>query len=426
MAGTEIISTVKSSAFDAAAATRAYLDSMPPEQAAQTASYHEGQIWLIPISAAVSLLVAYLILQSGLARGLRDKLEGKMPVWSAVFPFAFVFFIVSSVLELPYAYYEGFIREHAYGLATQSTLEWLTDWGKELAIASLIGAIVIGLLYLLMRKFTRSWWILGTFGSGLFIYLLLTFSPLYLDPIFNDYTSIEEGELRDNLLAMAESEEIPVDDVVVYTSSDQSNRITANVSGVGDSIRIALGDTMIEQVELDESRYIMAHEMGHYKLGHTKRSIIFISLLIGFGLALMHFGFSWANRKFGKSWDIRDIGDAAGMPLFIGLFGVISVFLTPLQYNYIRMGEVEADLYGLEVSRNPDGMATTALRLSTYRELEPGRWEEIFFRHHPSGASRVTMAMNWKAKQLVAGAEDQTVDLKLERAKAIFAEPAGE
>ena len=126
MAGTEILSAVKSSAFDTAAATRAYLDSMPPDQAAQTASYHEGQIWLIPISAAVSLLVAYLILQSGLARGLRDSLEGKMPAWLAVFPFAFVFFIVSSVLELPYAYYEGFIREHSYGLATQSTLEWLT------------------------------------------------------------------------------------------------------------------------------------------------------------------------------------------------------------------------------------------------------------------------------------------------------------
>jgi len=420
MAAFEILSMAQSGAFDAAEATRAYLDAMPADQAAQTASYHEGQIWLIPISAIVSLLIFWLTLQTGFVRGLRDKLEAKMPKWVAVFPFIVAFTLVTSILSLPFTYYVAFVREHAYGLATQTTSEWMVEWAQGLGLNLLIGSIALGVLYLLIRAFKRTWWIWGTVASAAFIYALMLYAPIYISPIFNDYTPLEEGELRENLLAMAASEDIPVDDVVVFTSSDQSNRITANVAGVGDSIRIALGDTMIDQAELDEIRYVMGHEMGHYKLGHTTRGIIFMSSMALAGFVFVHFGFGWANRRFGGSWDIRDIGDVAGMPLFFSMFTVFSLIMTPVQYNYTRLGEVEADIFGLEISRNPDGMATAALRLSTYRELEPEPWEEFLFRHHPSGSSRITMAMDWKAEQLAAGADDQDTDLELERARSIF------
>ena len=420
MAIAEILSMAQSGAFDAAQATRAYLDAMPADQAAQTADYHEGQIWLIPISTAVSLLIYWLTLQTGFVRGLRDKLEAMMPNWLSIFPFIFVFTLVTSIVSLPFTYYVAFIREHKYGLATQTTTEWMIEWAQGLGLSLIIGTLALGILYLLIRAFKRTWWIWGTVASAAFIYAMMTFSPAYIDPIFNDYTPLEEGQLRDDLLAMAASENIPVDDVVVYTSSDQSNRITANVSGIGDSIRIALGDTMIDQAELDEIRYVMAHEMGHYKLGHTTRGIVFLSSMALLGFVFVHFGFGWANRRFGGSWGIRDIGDVAGMPLFFGILAIFSTLMTPIQYNYVRIGEVEADIFGLEISRNPDGMATSALRLSTYRELEPEPWEELLFRHHPSGSSRITMAMEWKAAQLAAGADDQNTDLELERARSIF------
>ena len=418
---TILMSIAQSGAFDTASAIRAYLDAMPPEQAAKTARYHEGQIWLIAISALIALIIAVLLMQTGFIRRLRDRMEGMMPNWLAVFPFAIIFLIVSEVLSLPFDSYVGFVREHAYDLATQTTGEWLSDWGLGLVIGNLIGGLAIGGLYLLIKAFKKSWWVIGTVASAGFIYLMMALSPVYISPLFNDYAPLEAGELRDNLLDMATSQAIPVDDVVVYTSSDQSNRITANVAGVGGSIRIALGDTLIEQAELDEIRFVMAHEIGHYKLGHTTRSIIFYSIFLGIGFVCVHFGFGWANRTFGRSWDIKDIGDLAGMPLFFAIFGIVSVFLTPVQYNYVRFGEVEADKFALEVSRNPDGLATSALRLSTYRELEPEPWEEMLFRHHPSGLSRVTRAMEWKAGQLAVNAPDQTPELELERAYSIFA-----
>jgi STE24 endopeptidase len=166
----------------------------------------------------------------------------------------------------------------------------------------------------------------------------------------------------------------------------------------------------------------MAHEMGHYVLGHSYRMIYyFLAIALG-GFLFVHFTFGWASRRFGAKWDIKNIGDIAGMPLFFALFAIYSTAITPVQYNIIRSGEVAADEFGLDAAREPDGFATTALRLSTYRELEPEPWEEFLFRHHPSGASRVRMAMEWKERELAAGATDIDPALRLDRARAIFAE----
>jgi len=421
MSAIEILTVAQAGAFDAAQATRAYLDAMPTDQAAQTAAYHEGQIWLILWNALVGIAVLWILLATRFAAGLRNWVEARMPKWLAPLPFAIVFLAVSTLLAWPLTYYEGFVREHQYGLATQKFSEWFIEWAMQFGIGTLMFGIFLWVLYLAIKAFKRTWWIIGTAISAGFIYTVMLLGPIYIAPLFNDYTSLEEGEVRDNILALAVDNNIPADDVFVYTSSDQSNRITANVAGVGDSIRIALGDTMIEQAELDEIRYVMAHEMGHYALGHTTRGMYFFITVFFVGFAFVHFTFGWANKRFGNRWDIQNIGDIAGMPLFFILFTIYQTALVPIQYNFVRIGELEADRYAMEAAREPDGAATAALRLSTYRELEPGRLEELLFRHHPSGATRVGNAMEWKAEQLAAGAEDQTTELELERARSIFA-----
>lgn len=422
MAILEVLSAAQASGFDAAAATRAYLDAMPADQAARTAAYHEGQIWLILWGALYTIAIYLILLWTGFARGLRNRLEGFMPKWLAPLPFAAVFVLVSSLMSLPINYYSVFLREHQYGLSTMTNADWFSEWGIGLAIGTLMSGLFLWVLYLLIKAFKRTWWLVGTAFAAGFLYVALLLSPIYIAPLFNDYTSLEDGPLRDSILAIAAANDIPADDVYVFTSSDQSNRITANVSGIGSTVRISLGDTLIQQADEDEILAVMAHEMGHYVLGHTYRMIYyFLAIALG-GFLFVHFTFGWASRRFGAKWDIQHIGDIAGMPLFFLLFTVYSTTITPVQYNIIRSGEVAADRFGLEVAREPDGFATTALRLSTYRELEPTELEEMLFRHHPSGASRVSMAMEWKARELAAGAEDQTTELRLDRARAIFAD----
>jgi len=421
MAALDILIMAQSTAFDAATATRAYLDTMPPELAARTAHYHEGQIWLILWDTLYSIAVLLILLQTGFARGLRNWLEARMPNWLAPFPFAAVFLLVAAVMSLPMNYYEGYIREHQYGLSTMTNGAWFSQTAIATGLSMVIGGLFLWVIYLLLKAFKRTWWILGTIFAAGFIYLGIMLAPVYIAPLFNDYTSMPEGPLRDDILALAAANNIPADDVYVFTSSDQSNRITAHVSGIGNTVSIALGDTLLEQADPDEIRAVMAHEMGHYVLHHSRNGVIFMTLVAFAGFVFVNFSFGWANRRFGGRWDIRNIGDIAGLPLLLILFQIYSTLIVPVQFNFIRHDEIAADRFGLEAAREPDGFATIALRLSTYRELEPTPLEEFLFRHHPSGASRIRMAMEWKARELAAGATDISPDLQLDRARAIFA-----
>ncbi len=423
MAMLDVIMLAQTSAFDAVAATQAYLDTVPPEQAAKVAAYHEGQNWLNLWGNLLTIAIFVLLLQTGFSKALRNGMERGLPHWLAALPVIFVLLLASTVLTFPFAYYVGFMREHAFDLATQNFGEWFGDYLMASALSLVTSSLALWALYGLMRWLKNLWWIIGAVGGGAMVALLIMASPVYLDPLFNEYTPLEQGELRDGLEAIAEASGIPASDIVVYNASAQTNRITANVSGLGSTVRIALGDTLLDQASEEEILAVMAHEIGHYVLGHTYRTVIFSVFVLAAGFAFVHFSFGWANRRFGKTWDIKTIGDVAGLPLFLAIFTVYSTLLIPVQNNYVRWGEMEADAYGLDAARQPDGFATSALRISTYRKIDPSPLEEFLFHHHPSGRSRVMRAMEWKAEQLALGAADQTPELALERARSIFAEP---
>ncbi len=422
----DIIAAGQATAFDAVAATQAYIDTVPAEQVAQVAAYHEGQNWLNLASGVLAIVIFFVLLQIGFAKNLRDRFERSMPNWLARLPFIFVLILVATVLTFPLDYYVGFVREHAFDLATQDFGGWFGDYLTANAVGLAISSLSLWLLYALINWLKSSWWIVGAIGGGALVALLIMASPVYIAPLFNDYTPLEQGELRDGLEAIAAASGIPASDIVVYNASAQTTRLTANVSGLGSTVRIALGDTLLDQASEEEILSVMAHEIGHYVLGHTTRTIYFTVAILAFGFAFVHFSFGWANRRFGGSWSIRGIGDIAGLPLFLLLFTFYSTLLIPVQNNYVRWGEMEADAYGLEAARQPDGFATTALRISTYRKIEPSAIEEFLFHHHPSGRSRIERAMNWKAEQLALGADDQSTELALDRARSIFEESAQE
>jgi STE24 endopeptidase len=151
-----------------------------------------------------------------------------------------------------------------------------------------------------------------------------------------------------------------------------------------------------------EVRAVMAHEMGHYALGHINEIIIYVSLLAAAGFAFVQFGFGALHRAFGGWWGVRDIADPAGLPIAMLLFTLFGLAATPIQNTIIRQNEIEADIFGLNAAREPDGFATVALKLAEYRKLDPKPLEEFVFYTHPSGRSRISMAMQWKAENLGA------------------------
>ena len=186
----------------------------------------------------------------------------------------------------------------------------------------------------------------------------------------------------------------------MFDQSKQHKRISANVSGLGPTIRISLNDNLLERSTPAEVKAVMGHELGHYVLGHIWRSVIVLVLIVVAGLFLLWWLTPRILARYGPRWGVRGVDDPAVVPLFAAIFTLFMLAMTPVTNTLIRMNESDADAFGLDAAREPDGFASIAMKLSEYRKIEPGALEEALFFDHPSGRTRVRMAMEWKARHL--------------------------
>jgi len=278
--------------------------------------------------------------------------------------------------------------------------EWLTEDIISALLLIVFGSILLMLLYLVMRKNTKHWWILGSGVVIVFLIFLLFIGPVFISPLFNDYKPLEEGAVKEEILSLARANGVPVDNIYQFDASRQSTRISANVSGIGSTIRVSLNDNLVNKCTLPEIKSVMAHELGHYVLNHTYKLIIYLSLLIIIGFAFVNIIMKILITRSGEKWGINNISDISSLPLFVLIFSFYILIATPFINNIIRITESEADIFGLNAAREPDGFASVSMKLSEYRKINPGSLEEIIFFDHPSGKTRVLMAMKWKAENI--------------------------
>lgn len=388
--------------FDPDAATQAWLATMGPEATARSNAYFEGGYWLDLADSALNIVVAMLLMVFGFAKGVRAWLERTAKFYFLVaFAMGLFYLLVSGALTFPFYYYVGFVREHQFGLATQTFAEWFGEYMIGFAINLVIGALFIAVLYIIVRAAKNAWWIWGAGVTVALMVVLIMLAPVYLAPLFNTYTPMQDGPLKAEILHMAQANGVPADDVYVFDVSRQTNRVTANVSGFAGTTRISLSDTLIERASTDGVREVMGHEIGHYVLHHTTSLLVMLGALIAFVFALTNLVFTRVVR--GERWGVRGIADPAGLPLAIAIITLLFTIATPINNNIIRYHEHQADIFGLNASRAPDGFAETALLLSEYRKMSPGPLELWAFYDHPSGYQRIHMAMEWKAHEMAAG-----------------------
>ncbi len=387
--------------FDPEAATRAYLATLQGPARAMSDAYFEGGYWLPLWGALVALIVHGAMLHFGWSAkwGNWSKRLTNGPVRQSAL-YSLPFSLVGTLLALPWTIYTGFVREDQYGLVNQSFGAWLGEYGIAFIVSLLTTVIFFMIIFALIRRAPRSWWAWATGATAALLALMIMVSPVFIAPLFNKYQPMAEGPLRDQILTMAHAQKIPADNVYVFDASKQTKRISANVSGLGPTIRISLNDNLLNRSTPAGIKAVMGHEMGHYVLGHIASLIAWFSLISLGAFFLLWWAGPRLLSRHGQRWGVTSVADPAVAPLFAIILTLYFLAIGPLINNIVRHNENSADAFGLEAAREPDGFAMTAMQLSEYRKIEPTALEEAIFYDHPSGRTRVRMAMEWKAKHL--------------------------
>jgi len=387
--------------FNAEAASNAYMAEIPPAALARSNAYFEGGYWLILwdflYGAAIALLLLHFRWSAGM-RNLAERIIRFKPIQTMLYWLQYA--VLTTVLAFPLTVYESYFRERKYGLATQTFGPWLNDQFKGLLVSIVLGAIITTLLFGVVRRLERTWWIWGALVTTLFMVFVVLIAPVYLVPIFNTVTRLNDPKVTTPILSMARANGIPARDVFEINASKQTTRMSANVSGFANTMRITLNDNLLRRGSPEEIQAVMGHEMGHYVLHHVYKDIEFFLIVIVVAFAFLRWGLHWSLARWGEKWQIRGIGDTAVLPLVILLGSIFLFVLTPVLNTQTRTDEYEADMYGLNASRQPDGFAQAAIHLGEYRKMNPGRLEEWIFFDHPSGRNRIYAAMRWKAENL--------------------------
>ena len=389
--------------FDPAAATAAYLAVLTPAQHARATAYTQGGHWLLLWGAILAVAIAWVVLKSGILVRVRDRMEAGGPKpWRVALTVLFVYGLIEALVGLPWAVYTSWWREKAYGLTSQAFGGWFGEWAMSATINLVLISLLLSGVYGLMRRAPRTWWIWASGLVGLAFTFVIVLSPVFIEPLFNKFTPAPPGPVRDEVTAMAKANGVPADKIYIYDGSKQSNRYTANVSGLFGTARVAMSDVMFKKdADIAEVRGVVGHEMGHYVHTHS------IWIAMGFS-ALALAGFFLVDRLFSRvsarlaPIGVRGLADPSGFPILSMILAVLGLFATPIQSSIIRIAESDADTFSLTRFNEPDGLAKALAKTIEYRAATPSKLEEVIFYDHPSVGARIRKAMDWKAAHMKA------------------------
>lgn len=369
------------------------LDSQRQKQAKQYARI-KRQLWLV--DQFISLLYALLWLTLAWSTGLRAWLEGfTNNEWLLVAAFASIFAGIYFLLNLPLSYYDGFALPHRYDLSTQSVKDWIVDQLKSIALGAVLGLLVIELVYLALRLTGDAWWLWLTGGALVFSVLLTNLSPILIMPIFNKFTPLgeEHADLAERLIKLAENAGTKIKGVYKMDMSRRTRQANAALMGTGNTRRIVLGDTLIDEFSADEIETILAHELGHHVHRDIPWMIAFGTLTTAVSFFLVSLAMDWAVQTFG----LNGVADPASLPALMILLSLYGLLLMPIENAFSRWRENLADDYALEATGKSQAFASAFTRLANQNlsDVDPQSWVVFLFYSHPPLNARIAKAEKW-------------------------------
>jgi STE24 endopeptidase len=384
------------------AAGAAYVDQaapvdVPAPSAKALEYYRTGNIlWLA--DQAWSFILFVVILGTGFAATMRTWAGRVGRNWFfTIAAYWILFTLVGFVVDLPLAYYRDFVRPHEYGLSNQTLQKWVTDSATDLALTSVVGALIIWVPYLLLKKSPTRWWLYSGLALLPFIVVANLVAPIWIAPLYNTFEPMHDKALEASILAQATRAGIEGSRVFEVNKSVDTNTLNAYVAGLFNTKRIVIWDTTLKRMTEPELLFVVGHEMGHYVLNHVWKSVALsiVSLIASLYAAYRLSGI--IIRRYGARMGFVALSDVASMPLLFALLAGVSLVITPVEFAFTRHYEHEADRFGLEITRASHSAGTAFVKLQTdaLAVPRPGVLFQIWHGSHPTLGDRIDFANSY-------------------------------
>jgi Zn-dependent protease with chaperone function len=369
-----------------------------PKASAKAMEYYraDNQFWIWDQVLPIALFI--LLLFSGLSAKIRNIAKKLGRVWFfEVIIYCILFGLIFFVVQLPLAYYSDYVMMHQFDLSSQNLNKWLLDSLKSSSISLIVGVICVLVVYFLIRKSPKRWWLYCSFLMLPFILLTFLITPLWIEPLFNKFGPMKDKVLETKILALADRSGISGTRVFEVEKGQDTNMVNAYVTGFGNTKRIVLWDTIIQKLDTDQLLFVMGHEMGHYVLNHVEKDIVFQFVLSFLFFLFLSLG-PFVIRKYEKSLRFHALADIASLPLLLLMAQIFILATTPLSNAVSRHFEREADRFGLEITQNNQAAAEAFVELQKQNLANPTPGSLfIFWRAtHPPLAERITFCNTYK------------------------------
>lgn len=378
--------------FDLLAAIHDCAQVVVPEASPQALRYYHNDNILWMVDQAWSLIVPLIFL----LWGLTGKMSKSAHRWGRKWYFGIVIYLalyllISQLLNFPLDFYAGYLRQHEYGLSTQTLGRWFGNYGKSLAVSFMSAAAVVWIFYLLLKKSPRRWWFYGSLASIGIVFMTTLVQPIWIDPLFNKFGPMKDKQLEEQILTLASKAGIDGARVFEVDKSQDTKMLNAYVIGFAKTKRIVLWDTIVQKMSPDQVLFVMGHEMGHYVLHHIWLSFGYFAVLSFVVFYLIYRTSHFLLKRYKHRFGFSQLYDIASLPLLLLLINFFMLLITPLSNCVTRYYEHEADRFGLEITQDNQAAAETFIILQQDNLVNPwpGPIYNIWRNSHPSLGDRV-------------------------------------
>ncbi len=368
----------------------------PATDTVEARRYNRIRRWLGIADFVLGFALLLVLLVTGWNDTLRDlAYRGSFQTYGlAVFLYVLTLMIIQKAMGFGLDYY-GFRLEHRFNLSNQKLQSWIWDESKGFLVGVILAGIVVELLYFIIRQAPEYWWLIAWAAFlGLFV-LLAQIAPVVLFPIFYKFEPLDNDELKARLVALSERAGTRVRGVYKWNLSEKSKKANAALTGLGNTRRIILADTLLENYSPDEIEAVLAHELGHHVHNHILKSIGVQAgvTLLGFWAA------NWTLHYAIERWHMFEtLSDFANLPLLVLVSTVLSFLLMPALNAFSRYNERQADRYAFRSIPHIEPFISSMNKLAEQNlaERTPSKWVEWLFHSHPAIARRVEAAEAWE------------------------------